>query len=96
MADAGDLKKEGNVESLASSRDRFAEKSEDERGRAEMGPSRGGQDPVEVALATALERASVSGEWGIVTQLARELETRRLARASGLVNLEAERRKRER
>lgn len=34
-------------------------------------------DPVEVALATALERASVAGEWAVVGQLARELEARR-------------------
>ena len=38
-------------------------------------------DPVETALATALEGASAAREWALVGQLARELEARRLARA---------------
>lgn len=36
-------------------------------------------DPVEVALAEALARASAAGEWSVVSQLARELEARRKA-----------------
>lgn len=38
--------------------------------------------PVEEALATALERASAAGEWGVVQTLAAELEARRKARLS--------------
>lgn len=38
-----------------------------------------GSDPVEVALAEALARASAAGEWAVVAQLARELEARRKA-----------------
>jgi hypothetical protein len=34
------------------------------------------RDDVEVALARALDRASAAGEWGVVAQLARELEAR--------------------
>ena len=52
-------------------------------------------DPVELALATALERASAAGQWTAVEVLARELESRRKAR-SGVVLLDAERRKRDR
>lgn len=53
-------------------------------------------DPVEVALADALARAADAGQWEIVGQLARELETRRKARqAPDVVDLEAERAKRE-
>lgn len=52
-------------------------------------------DPVEQAIATALERASAAGQWMAVEVLARELEARRKARA-GVVELDAERRKRER
>ena len=52
-------------------------------------------DPVEQAIATALERASAAGQWTAVEVLARELEARRKARA-GVVELDAERRKRER
>ena len=52
-------------------------------------------DPVELALATALERASAAGQWTAVEVLARELESRRKARA-GVVQLDSERRKRER
>lgn len=39
-------------------------------------------DPVEEALATALERASAAGEWGVVQTLAAELDARRKARLS--------------
>jgi hypothetical protein len=41
---------------------------------------------VENALAVALARASAAQEWGVVAQLARELEARRLA-ASGVRSL---------
>jgi hypothetical protein len=36
-------------------------------------------DPVEVALAEGLAKATAAGEWAIVAQLAKELEARRLA-----------------
>ncbi len=45
-----------------------------------------------LALATALERASAAGQWSTVEVLARELESRRKARA-GAVQLDRERRK---
>jgi hypothetical protein len=37
-------------------------------------------DPVDAALARALDRASEDGRYDVVMQLARELEARRLAR----------------
>jgi integrase len=43
-------------------------------------------DPVERALATALEGATAAGEWSTVAQLGRELEARRTARL-GVVDL---------
>jgi hypothetical protein len=52
-------------------------------------------DPVELALATALERASAAGQWTTVEVLAREIEARRKAR-TGVVVLDTERRKRDR
>ena len=45
-----------------------------------VGQSWGNPDPVETALAKALERASVAERWDIVAQVAKELEARRLAR----------------
>jgi len=50
-------------------------------------------DPVEVALAEALTRASAAGAWDAVAQLARELEARRRA-AGAVVDLDAERTRR--
>jgi hypothetical protein len=52
-------------------------------------------DPVELAMATALERASAAGQWTAVEVLAREIEARRKARA-GVVQIEAGRRRRDR
>ena len=53
-------------------------------------------DPVEVALATALERASAAGAWDVVGTLAAELEARRKARteADNVVAIDRARRKR--
>jgi hypothetical protein len=49
-------------------------------------------DAVEDALAKALEAATVAGRWDVVGQLARELESRRAARAGGnVVDLKARR-----
>ena len=45
---------------------------------------------VDGALAVALARASAAHEWGVVAQLARELEARRLA-AAGVRSLLDER-----
>jgi hypothetical protein len=59
-----------------------------------LGQSRGNQDPVELALATALERASAASEWDTVKVLAGELEARRRAR-SDVVDLKAERARRD-
>lgn len=56
-------------------------------------PAQGSGDAVELALATALERASAAGQWTVVEVLARELEARRKAR-SAVVDLAEERAKR--
>lgn len=70
---------------------------ESEAKSADAGPDRLGfvteSDPVEAALAVALEGATKAGEWSTVAQLARELEARRQAR-SAVVDLGAERNKR--
>ncbi len=50
-------------------------------------------DGVEQALADALTRAAGASEWGLVAQLAKELEARRLARISNVLVLEASARK---
>jgi hypothetical protein len=42
-------------------------------------------DAVEAALAKALEGATAAGRWDVVSQLARELEARRLGRAANVV-----------
>jgi hypothetical protein len=55
--------------------------------------SRPNQDPVEVALAEALRRASEAGQWDVVATLARELQARREARV-GIVDLEMARKRR--
>jgi hypothetical protein len=44
---------------------------------------------VEIALAKALEGATAAGRWDVVSQVARELEARRLARAGNVVALSA-------
>jgi hypothetical protein len=51
-------------------------------------------DPVDLALATAIERASAAGEWTAVEVLARQLDAHRKAR-SGVVSLDAERARRD-
>jgi len=51
-------------------------------------------EPVEAALAAALERASMAGEWATVALLARELQARREARA-GVVMLDSARKRRQ-
>jgi hypothetical protein len=48
---------------------------------------------VEVALATAIAKATDAGQWGTVAQLARELEARRTARV-GAIDLGTERKRR--
>jgi hypothetical protein len=45
-----------------------------------LGQSRGNQDPVETALAKALEGATAAGRFDVVALLAGELQARRLAR----------------
>jgi len=40
-----------------------------------------------MALARALELAAGAGQWGVVAQLGKELEARRLARAGNVVAL---------
>lgn len=52
-----------------------------------MGQSMGPSDPVEAALAKALDAAAVAGRFDVVGQLARELEARRLATAGNVVPL---------
>ena len=52
-------------------------------------------DPVDAALAAALEGAAAAGAWDTVQVLARELQARREARAA-VVSLDAERARRER
>jgi hypothetical protein len=42
---------------------------------------------VEAAVAKALEGATAAGRWDVVSQLARELEARRLARMGNVVAL---------
>jgi hypothetical protein len=50
------------------------------------GPASGGvpaaPDAVEVALADALKGAATAGQWAVVSQLAKELEARRIARTT--------------
>jgi hypothetical protein len=69
-----------------------------EIGRAEgaVGQSWGNPDPVEVALAEAITKASAAGRFDVVALLARELEARRTARAATNVVplLDADRRRR--
>ena len=45
-------------------------------------------EAVEAALAKALEGATAAGRWEVVSQLARELEARRLARMGNVVTLD--------
>jgi len=47
-------------------------------------------DAVEASLARALDGATAAGRWDVVSQLARELEARRLAAAGNVVVLDAE------
>lgn len=59
------------------------------------GPASGPEDPVEGALARALDAAASGGRFDVVAQLARELEARRLARSGNVVAFAEGRRKRE-
>ncbi len=51
--------------------------------RTGVGQDFRGADPVELALADALARASVAGVWTVVERLAGELEARRTERLKG-------------
>jgi hypothetical protein len=46
-------------------------------------------DPVEAALAKALEGATAASRFDVVAQLARELEARRLARLPNVIALDS-------
>lgn len=66
---------------------------EPDRSRSVADPDRFGPtfgptgDPVEAALARALDAAAVAGRFDVVAQLAKELEARRLAREPNVVVL---------
>ena len=74
MADAEDLKGEASQPDAAASVKAATRANEQRRGEPAEGQSRGNRDPVEAALATAIERASAAGQWTAVEVLARELE----------------------
>jgi hypothetical protein len=66
-------------------------------GPGEPGAERSGGDPLEVALARALVLASEAGEWGVVSELARQLEVRRRERrAPDVVDLDRARERKDR
>jgi hypothetical protein len=44
-------------------------------------------DPIGAALAGVLDKATAAGEWGVVGQIARELESRRIAVAGKVVRI---------
>ena len=57
------------------------------------GAPRAAGDVVEESLASALAGAAAAGQWGAVASLARELESRRVARAGAhVIDLETRRR----
>jgi hypothetical protein len=82
---------------LASPRDREIPIDDEERSDPPLGAIGGNpeheSDPVEAALAQALTRASMAGQWTTVEVLSRELTARREARAA-VVDLGAARTKR--
>jgi thiazole synthase ThiGH ThiG subunit len=51
-------------------------------------------DPIEMALADAITKASTAGEWATVARLAGEMEARRLAHAGNVVALAGKARQR--
>jgi hypothetical protein len=58
-----------------------------------FGPTIGPADPVEGALAQALDAAAAAGRFDVVAQLAEELRARRLASAGNVVELPTDRRR---
>jgi hypothetical protein len=64
------------------------EKARDATG---MGHSWGDGDPIERALALALEAATAAGRFDVVAKIAQELEARRLVRAPNVVAIESRR-----
>ena len=78
-----------NTNARISSRSVTPSKLDETPAGGSVGQSRGSQgpkaepappnDPVEAALTAAIEGATRAGEWGVVGQLARELEARRAA-----------------
>jgi len=92
------IKKASNPRELSGDREKQgAHSAEGRRAETADGASLADEtdpgDPVEIALADAITRASVAGQWTTVEVLARELEGRRKAR-SGVVSLEAARARR--
>jgi hypothetical protein len=69
--------------------------TQDDAKRPEVSASRLPEtDVVEAALAEAIKRATSAERWDVVSQLARELEARRIARAGNVVMLGSSRAKR--
>jgi hypothetical protein len=64
--------------------------TETARPKAAEGQSWGNQDPVEGALAKAIEGAAAAGRFDVVAQLVKELEARRLARIGNVVAIDGE------
>jgi hypothetical protein len=65
---------------------------EDTQAAALLPPPAAASDPVEAALAKALQEASAAGRFDVVAQLAGELQARREARAGAkVVPLDAKR-----
>jgi hypothetical protein len=90
-AETGGAAEKGSIESA----DDRAEQREETSPGQNGGESGGGADPVEAALADALTKAAVAGQWSVVEVLTGELKARRGARTN-VVSLDAELRRRER
>ena len=87
QADAEDLKCHRAGTEQLSTRNQVQKSPEiDERavGRCE---TNGNQDAVDDALAEALRAATAAGQWSVVSQLAVELQQRRLAKSENVVPL---------
>ena len=90
LADAADSKADTVKYKDVTSRNHWGESSAIEPSEAQNGQYRAinsGLDAIELALSEALRKATQAHRWDVVTQIADELQARRLAKSINVVPL---------
>jgi len=92
MADAEDLKARIAPDTSATTRKHVSESVEISAQISGRCETDGNRDAVEDALADALRAATAAGQWEVVTQIATELQARRIAKSTNVISIKGARR----